>query len=105
MIFIDPDNGFEPKKSSTDKHIKYDDIRLLIETMAEDVVISAFQHSRRIKFTEDFAQIAERLGHPHISAIYWQDLMFVIITKNIAKLEEVINSNREYSLIRPVKLI
>ena len=97
LIFIDPDNGFEPEKSFSDKHIRYAEIKDILRQLPEESVISIFQHYRYITFENDFARIKERLGNCNATAIYWHSVMFVAISKSKDAIHNVTNANRNYA--------
>ncbi|MCF6211933.1 MAG: hypothetical protein L3K24_14955 [Gammaproteobacteria bacterium] len=82
VLFLDPDNGFEPEKSINEKHVGYNDISNILEQVSENTVISVFQHHRRKSFPDDFARIKQRLKTGYTTAIYWHALMFVAISKS-----------------------
>lgn len=105
VVFLDPDNGLEPEKSCSEKHVKYSEIEDLVNRMSPESVISVFQHFRRKPFAEDFAQIRERLGTGLATAIYWHSLMFVAITRSEAMRKRVLQVNREYAKGRPVVVL
>ena len=105
LLFLDPDNGFEPEKSCGEKHISYNDIHNLLCQLPHEAVISVFHHFRRIPFANDFKRIKERLGDCHATAIYWHSLMFVAVSNSKDAISCVINANRCYSEIYPVKTI
>ncbi len=96
LIFIDPDNGFEPEKSFNEKHIRFNEVQKILHQLPEESVISIFQHFRYIKFTHDFARIKERLGNYHITAIYWYSVMFVAISSSKAAISCVKDANFNY---------
>ena len=105
VFFIDPDNGFEPERSSSDKHLRYSELDRLIRAISAGTVVSVFQHHRRKKFPEDFARIRERLISGYSTAIYWHSLMFVSISSSPETIHRVGKINREYAKQRPVKVI
>lgn len=105
LVFLDPDNGFEPKNSCTEKHVKYKDIASILDQLSGESVISVFQHHRRISFPTDFANIKERLGSGYSTAIYWHSLMFASISKSEGAINRVISANNKYAIINPVKVI
>ena len=105
VLFLDPDNGFEPEKSRNEKHVAYRDITHILEQVPEESIVSVFQHHRRKCFPDDFARIKERLEFGFSTAIYWQSLMFVQITKSEIALEKVFEINKLYSTANPVKII
>ena len=105
VLFLDPDNGFEPEKSSNEKHVLYSDIHAILEQVSEEAVISVFQHFRRIPFGKDFARIRERLTNGYATAIYWHSLMFVIIGRTKETIKEVMAINHQYSQVYPVKIL
>jgi hypothetical protein len=105
VLFLDPDNGFEPERSCSDKHLRYSDLDRLIRAISPGTVVSVFQHHRRKKFPEDFARIRERLISGYSTAIYWDSLMFVGISLSPETIHRVGEINREYAKQRPVKVI
>jgi len=105
VIFLDPDNGFEPEKSYNEKHVLYSDVDTILEQMAPATVISVFQHFRRISFDRDFARIKERTPHGYTTALYWHSLMFVTISKTKKLSAKVNELNLQYSQAYPVKVL
>jgi hypothetical protein len=105
VIFLDPDNGFEPEKSCSEKHVAYRDISQLLDQMGDESVISVFQHFRRMPFSKDYAQIRERLESGYSTAIYWHSLMFVVVSKSEKVTERVISANEKYAESNPVIVI
>ena len=102
VVFLDPDNGFEPERSATDGHVRYADLDRLIKAIPPGAVVTVFQHHRRKKFPEDFARIRERLVRGHSAAVYWHSLMFVSICASAETIDRVRDINREYERCRPV---
>jgi len=105
LFFLDPDNGFEPERSSNEKHVLYSDINVVLKQISGESVISVFQHFRRIPFDEDFARIKERLTSVHVAAVYWHSLMFVAIANAKETIEKVIVANHRYSQRYPVRVL
>jgi hypothetical protein len=105
VLFLDPDNGFEPERSYSEKHVLYRDVHETLGRIPKDSVITVFQHHRRKKFVDDFSRIRERLRCCHSTAIFWQSLMFVSISQSKQMIEIVRESNLNYSKIRPVNSI
>ena len=105
LLLLDPDNGFEPEKSITEKHVSYKDISSILDQLPEKTVVSVFQHHRRKSFGDDFARIKERIESGFSTAIYWHSLMFVSISRSEQAIQRVIAWNREYSTTNPVKAL
>ncbi len=105
VLFLDPDNGFEPEKSISKKHVSYNDISSILEQVSNETVVSIFQHHRRKKFQNDFACIKERIESGHSTAIYWHSLMFVAISKSEKVLERVTAANKKYAKTNPVTIV
>ena len=105
LLFLDPDNGFEPKKSINEKHVSYKDIHYILEQVPNKTVISVFQHHRRITFSDDFQQIKTQIPSGFVCALYWQSLMFVLICQSGNMLTKIKAINHEYSRRRPVTLL
>ena len=101
VIFIDPDNGFEPEKSCTQKHVSYEKIGKILDQISDNSIISVFHHFRRITFAEDFKGIKKRIleasPSAYVNAIYWHQLMFVLISKTKERNKKIILANNHYS--------
>ena len=105
VLFLDPDNGFEPEKSRNGKHVLYSDVEAILKQMSKEAVISVFQHFRYISFNKDFARIKERIPSGYTTALYWHSLMFVTISKTKEIIETVSELNHQYSQRYPVKVL
>ena len=105
LLFLDPDNGFEPEKSYSEKHVLYSDIALLLNQISDDSIISVFQYFRRKSFLQDFTGIKQRLYNGYATAIYWHSLMFVAIGKSQKAITQVSEANKKYSRKNPVKIV
>ena len=105
VLFLDPDNGFEPEKSNNEKHVLYSDVNTILKQIAPEAVISVFQHFRRISFDNDFARIRERMPSGYTTTLYWHSLMFVTISKTKEIIEKVIGLNHQYSQRYPVNVL
>ena len=105
IVFLDPDNGFEPEKSCKDKHISYTDVSNILAQLTNNSIVTVFQHFRRVPFQEDFARIRKRLKTGYSTAIHWNSLMFIIISTSKLSIKRVIAANQKYKEGRPVKII
>ena len=105
VIFLDPDNGFEPERSSSEKHVRYLDLDRLVKAMPLEAVVTVFQHHRRKKFPVDFARICERLNSGYACAIYWQSLMFVCLSRSQDIIGRIGEINLEYARHRAVHVL
>ena len=105
VLFLDPDNGFEPERKSNVKHVLYSDIATIIKQISPDSVVTVFQHHRRKAFPDDFARIRQRLQSGFSTAIYWHSLMFVNVSSSPETIERVREANREYASRRPVQVM
>jgi hypothetical protein len=105
VLFLDPDNGFEPEKSNNEKHVLYSDVNTILKQIAPEAVISVFQHFRRVSFADDFARIKERMPSGYTTALHWHSLMFVAIGKTKEIIEKVIDLNHQYSQRCPVNVL
>ncbi len=92
VVFLDPDNGFEPERTVSEKHLAYPDVFRILDQTQTDTIISVFHHFRRIQFHENYKRIQERLNGLPSTAIHWKNfLMFVGISKS----EEVVYKIKE----------
>ena len=105
VLFLDPDNGFEPEKSINEKHVGYNDISSILEQVSDNTVISIFQHHRRKSFPDDFARIKERIKSGYTTAIYWHSLMFVAISKSEKSIRQVAAANKKYAATNSITVI
>lgn len=60
IVFIDPNNGFEPKSSCGEMHVGYRDAADVLTQLNENSMVSVFHHFRRMSFSDDYAQIRAR---------------------------------------------
>jgi hypothetical protein len=105
VLFLDPDNGFEPKRSCSEKHLLYSDLAAILREASETAMISVFHHFRRVSFANDYVRIRERISRGHTAAIYWRSLMFVAVAKKPERIENVEAVNRRYAKDHPVKIL
>jgi len=105
VLFLDPDNGFEPEKRFSEKHVRYAEIENILHNAPRNAVVSVFQHHRRKKFPEDFHRIRERLPNGYATALYWHSLMFVGLSLSRQTISRVHDINREYAEDHPVRVL
>jgi len=105
VLFLDPDNGFEPERSFCEKHVRYTEIERILDGAPSEAVVTVFQHHRRKEFPKDFARICERLQSGHAAALYWHSLMFVSISLSSETITRVDEINRIYAEDHPVEVL
>ncbi len=105
VLFLDPDNGFEPERSYCEKHVLYSELDALIKTISRRSVITVFQHHRRKNFPDDFARIRERLHRGYSAAIFWHSLMFVSVSQSHSIIERICEINSDYAKGHPVEAL
>ncbi len=105
VIFLDPDNGIQPNKSLNEKHVSFSEIDRLLKVTANESVISIFHHFRRVTFERDFNNILLSLPKCYATSIYWQHVMFVLLSKSDKIINDIQNLNIEYSKEFPTKTI
>lgn len=109
VVFLDPDNGFEPATRYNAKHVCYSEALSILQQISSDSIISVFQHFRRIKFEQDFKRIRQRLNElntiVYTTAIYWHQLMFVLISRSKKSIQKVNSINKAYASNYPVNTI
>jgi len=104
VVFLDPDNGFEPAKC-TEKHVKFGEIGILLDRLPAETVVTVFQHHRRKKFPQDFCEIRQKLPECHSTAIYWHSLMFVALSRSDETLRNVRAFNAQYAARKQIEVI
>ena len=95
IVFLDPDNGFEPE-NCTDQHASYRDVADILEQISGDSFVSVFHHHRRRKYPVDFRDIRKRLRPSLSTAIYRHPLMFVAVANSERVLRRVVKANSDY---------
>lgn len=109
VIFLDPDNGMEPEKRYNEKHVRYSELAIILDQISNNSVITVFQHFRRKNFRDDFSRIKERLlaivPNTYITAIFWHQLMFVVLGKSKKTIANIRQINRSYKESYPVEII
>ena len=81
VIFLDPDNGFEPK-NRTDKHVGFADVESILDQVSQESVVTVFQYHRRKAFEHDLRDIRRRIVSGFSTAIYEKNVMFVSISRS-----------------------
>ena len=60
VLFLDPDNGFEPANGASEKHVLYSDVDGILDVVSPDTVVSVFQTQRRLPtFSDVFLDISQ----------------------------------------------
>lgn len=104
LVFLDPDNGFEPKHGF-EKHVRYADIERILDQCTVDSAVSVFQYWRKRKFDQDFAAIRSQLHSGYSAAVYGRYVMFVTVSRSKATIEGTIAANRAYASDKRVATI
>jgi hypothetical protein len=106
VLFLDPDNGFEPESSFNEKkHVRYDEVEHILSKLSANSLVTVFQHHRRKTFEDDFNRIRKRLISGNSTAIYWHPLIFVSISSSPAAISRVRHINDRYAEQRPVRTL
>jgi len=105
VVLVDPDNGFEPQKSYSDKHLLFSELDSILSQISERSVVSVFQHFRRKKFEVDFSEIRDKIHSGYSVAVYWHSLMFVLVARSLETRDQLIRAAEAYACQRPVKVI
>jgi hypothetical protein len=101
LIFLDPDNGFEPAKKCSAKHVRYCEIELLLQKIPSESAVVVFQHFRRKSFPEEFANIRASLYGGHSTAVYWgKFLMLILVSRSQETILAARDINCHYSASR-----
>lgn len=96
IVLLDPDNGFEPEKSCHYKHVSYTDVVKILEQVTQNSIVTIFQHFRRKSFSMDYERIKQRLGPYPSTAIYWNSLMFVVVSRSKTVINRIKGINERY---------
>ena len=84
LVFVDPDNGLEVKKPK-EKHILYDEVRDLYNSMDKNSVLMIYQHRCRVKLEQHLSKIICKLSKIAITRptyISDNDIIFFFLAKN-----------------------
>ena len=105
VLFLDPDNGFEPERSFSEKHVRYAEVEHILSKLSANSIVTVFQHHRRKTFDDDFSRIQKRLISGNSTAICSHSLMFVSISSSPAAISRVRQINDIYAEQRPVRAL
>jgi hypothetical protein len=106
VLFLDPDNGFEPESSFNEKHVRYAEVEHILSKLSANSIVTVFQHHRRKTFDDDFSCIRKRLiSCGNSTAICWHSLMFVSISSSPTAISHVQQINDRYAAQRPVRTL
>ena len=105
VVLVDPDNGLEPQKSFSEKHLLYSELNQVLMQVTEESVVSVFQHFRRKPFEKDFLEISKRILSGYSTAVYWHSLMFVLVTRSFDVHNRLVSVNEAYASEQPVNVI
>ncbi len=84
LVFVDPDNGLEVKKSS-EKHILYSEVRSLLERMSDDSILMIYQHFPRRNHDDYIKWRVQVLRDETNAAPLWisdKEIVFFFLTKS-----------------------
>ncbi|HJH25904.1 MAG TPA: hypothetical protein C5S37_03820 [Methanophagales archaeon] len=96
LVFVDPDNGLEIKKSRA-KHLLYSEVKYLYDRMDEDSILMIFQYFPREKHPKYLRKRSNKLKElTEDLPIYISDneIMFFLLTKNDelkSQLKKIVN--------------
>ena len=89
VVFFDPDNGMEPGKA-TDRHLKFRELKGVVERMDETSVAVVFQYWRRVQgfWTAMAEELSDRLGCA-VTYIAEPTLAFYVVAKDSQRRDQV----------------
>ncbi|MBA7473154.1 hypothetical protein ES707_08488 [subsurface metagenome] len=84
LVFVDPDNGLEVKRSSQ-KHILYSEVGSLFERMSDDSLLMIYQHFPREKHKKYINQRVQELRNETKTDPLWitdDEIVFFFVAKS-----------------------
>ena len=96
VVFLDPDTGFEPEKSYSEAHVKFSEIKRIIEQVTEGSVVSVYQDLIRKNPDKHYNYIREGVCGSTTS-IYWGGkAMFVLLSRSANLIQQIHGINEDY---------
>ena len=96
VVFVDPDTGFEPEKSCSEAHVKFSEIKRIIEQVTRDSVVSVYQDLIRKNPDEYYNSVREQVCG-FTTSIYWGGkAMFVLLSQSENRIRQVCGINVAY---------
>ena len=103
LIFFDPDNGLEVKNSN-EKHLMFDELRMIYDKMDESSILMIYQHFPRVKrleyIKERQLEIKALLNVP-CNFISDNEIVFFFTSKNYEVNNELLDILKLYSTRYP----
>ena len=99
IIFFDPDNGLEVKNNN-EKHLLFDELKMVINNMDDDSVVMIYQHFPRVKRLQYIELRKKEIVHntkTQCTFISDNEIVFFFIAKNNYLLKEIKNNIRQYN--------
>ncbi len=89
VVFLDPDTGMQPEETLTPKHLRYDELKVVVDHMSDESVAVVFQYQRRVKnWVEKIGQQLADKCLPHVGYIWEPHLAFFLLAKSPSRLSE-----------------
>ncbi|MFN2638044.1 MAG: hypothetical protein ABR585_13550 [Gemmatimonadaceae bacterium] len=85
LVFIDPDNGLEPRSGATTAHVRLEELLALWKRMSSGSVLLVYQHKPRVREAEFWPDAARRLAACLGTPIGWVpfgDVGFLLAARN-----------------------
>lgn len=84
VVFLDPDNGVEPRSGSSPLHIRLDELRILWGRMTEKSVLVIYQHKPRVAGNLFWPDVTSRVGDAlmtEVLALPFGDVGFLLASR------------------------
>jgi len=81
LVFLDPDNGVEPRSGSSALHVRLDELRMLWNRMNQNAILVIYQHKPRVLgdvFWPDVTQRASDSLKTPVIALPFGDIGFLV---------------------------
>jgi len=81
LVFLDPDNGVEPRSGSSALHVRLDELRILWTRMSQNGVLVIYQHKPRVQGNVFWPDVTERVSdslRARVLALSFGDVGFLV---------------------------
>jgi hypothetical protein len=103
VVFLDPDNGFEPAASRSDKHVLHGEVQRLLASLGPRSSLVVYQHRPRQAWSDVFVDLQRSLDYvPYAMAVHTGQLAFVILSGSRDEYERVHAAVTSYASDHPM---
>jgi hypothetical protein len=103
LVFLDPDNGFEPAASRSNKHVLHEEVQMLVNGLGPRSSLVVYQHHPHQAWSDIFVGLQRSLHYaPYALAAHTSRLAFVILSGSREEYDRVQAAVTSYASDHPM---